>query len=154
MESEISAAAIGAGAALFGVLVGQIGTIIRVVYGDSQAKKEIRRAKLEELSDCVHKIDAWIIETENLHYDPEFDAHIPLSASAHRAYVLALLYFKDLRSDVENLLYETTRFHSAVVSNPPGAARGITIKRDTKREIKKLILELDLKCAKEAMELI
>lgn len=154
MESEILAAVIGAGVALISVFFAQISEIIRAIYGDSQAKKEIRRAKLEELSDCVHKTTAWIRETVDLHYDPSIDAYVPLCASAHRAHVLALLYFEDLQPDVQRLLVETTRFHSAVVSNPPESTNGRTERENTKRSIKYLISELDKSCAKAAKKLI
>lgn len=154
MEVETSSAAIGAAGVLLGALIAQFGTVIKLFYDDGKAKKEIKRAKLEELYDCIHKTNSWIRETEDLHYDPEFDAHIPLSASAHRAHVLALLYFKDLQPTVARLLNETMRFHNAVVSYRPGSEQGGVERENIKRAINHSIDELDKSCTQVAKTLI
>lgn len=114
MNTETATSIIAAGAALSGVLVSQLGGILRTFFDKNTQRTALLRDKLEELADNVHRTTEWVDQLITLSV-----THVPLSTSAsapqaaalsaevRRVYVLSLLYFPPLREESRNLLNAT-----------------------------------------------
>lgn len=111
MNVETTASIIAAVSALSGVIVSQLGGILRSFFDKYNQRTALLRDKLEELADNVHKTTEWVDQLVTL--AAKDATHVSsttrpgpasLSVDARRVYVLSLLYFPELRGESQKFL--------------------------------------------------
>lgn len=154
MEPQTFTALISAGAAILGGVVVQLGSIFRSASDKREAEKALMRSRLEELLDNVHQTTEWmnlVLDRHSPRLSSSSAESVPLSVSARRVHVLALLYFPALNADAKSLLKATYLFYSELTSGSPA---DMTRQQEIAQELNVARRNLDTLARLEAEKLI
>jgi len=127
LDTSTTTAIIGAGAALLGAVVAQLGTLLKSGSDRSDKKRTFHLERLEELAENLYQTVPW---AENLikelaPRESRFgssagtNGFTQASIHARRVYVLALLYFPKLRDNAKIFMDSCNRIYIAVTSSAP-----------------------------------
>lgn len=111
----MDAAIIGAASALAGVALAQGAAMLQQHLAARRERRALLRAKLEEMADCLYRVDLWThawLQQATISSDAAA-APLPPSTEARRARALALLYFPALRQDTDTFARIVDGFYLA-----------------------------------------
>jgi len=128
MKNETLVAIIAASSAISGGLIVQVGSFFHSLFDRKNKRDALLREKLEELADNIQQTVNWcdsalrialpsLSKAHGLSHGraqspPAASATLSLSVEARRVYVLALIYFPDLRPAARRLLNASATIYS------------------------------------------